>query len=87
MQMNGSDSLAAMAAKHKEFIINALNYLTDENGLIASRAKQITMRPLDKFRVDEEKVYWQIFNIAFPVCLVILFGVVRFYWRKKTYSK
>ncbi|UZR95575.1 gliding motility-associated ABC transporter substrate-binding protein GldG [Chondrinema litorale] len=81
------DPIRKQELSNKEFLINALNYLTDENGLIASRGKQITMRPLDKFRVDEEKVYWQIFNIALPISLVILFGVIRFYWRKKTYAK
>lgn len=80
------DPIRRQALSNKEFIVNALNYLTDENGLIAARSKQITMRPLDKFRIDEEKVFWQVFNIALPIAIVIVFGVIRFYWRKKTYG-
>jgi len=81
------DPIRRQALSNKEFMVNALNYLTDENGLIAARAKEITMRPLDKFRIEEEKIFWQAFNIGLPIALVILFGVARFYWRKKTYGK
>ncbi|MEH0153975.1 gliding motility-associated ABC transporter substrate-binding protein GldG [Limibacter armeniacum] len=71
---------------NKEFILNALSYLTDEDGLINARNKRVTLRPLDQFKLREEKLFWQVLNIAGPVVLVLLFGVLRYYWRKRKYE-
>jgi gliding-associated putative ABC transporter substrate-binding component GldG len=71
---------------NKEFMLNALSYLTDENGLIVSRNKEITLRPLDKFRIKQEKSYWQFINLVVPILVVVLFGVIRYYWRRYKFA-
>lgn len=82
----GYDPLSQQTFSNKDFVMNALAYLIDEKGVIASRNKEITLRPLDKFRVQEEKFFWQVVNLVLPVVVIIGFGMLRFWWRKKKYE-
>lgn len=72
---------------NKEFLINAVEYLTDRNGLIESRNKEIKLRLLDRVKIKEEKSKWQMINIAIPLGMVILFGLVFNFLRKRKYGK
>ena len=80
------DKARQQPLSNKDFILNALAYLTEENGLITSRNRQVKLRPLDKFKVDDEKLYWQSINLIFPVIVIICFGCYRSYSRKKKFS-
>ena len=71
---------------NKDFLFNALTYLTDENGLITARAKEVTLRPLNRIKVQNEKLYWQVLNIAGPLVIIILFGILRGVLRKRKYG-
>jgi gliding-associated putative ABC transporter substrate-binding component GldG len=70
---------------NKEFILNAIDYLMDED-LLLVREKEVVMRPLDIQKIKKEKKYWQIVNILVPIILVLLYGIGRFIWRKKKYG-
>lgn len=82
----GYDPLSQQTFSNKDFVMNALAYLIDENGLISSRNKEITLRPLDKFRAQDEKLTWQLINMVLPVAVIIGFGAFRFWWRKRKYE-
>jgi gliding-associated putative ABC transporter substrate-binding component GldG len=69
-----------------DFIVNSLSYLIDGNNLILSRKKEILIRPLDKIKAEEQKLKWQILNLALPIVVVIMFGFFRHYLRKHKYS-
>ena len=71
---------------NKDFLFNTLAYLTDANGLITARAKEIELRPLNRIKVQEEKTYWQLLNLLSPLLLIGLFGFSRAYLRKRRYS-
>ena len=83
----GYDPFAQVSYANQDFILNALNYLMDEGGLITARNKEIKIRPLDKVKVKEERLYWQIINLVLPVVLLVLYGLLRWYWRKRKYSR
>lgn len=68
------------------FLMNTLAYLTDKEGIIVARKNEINLRPLDKFKINAERTQWQIFNIALPLGLVLILGLVRWYWRRKKYG-
>ncbi|MEJ7766202.1 MAG: gliding motility-associated ABC transporter substrate-binding protein GldG [Chitinophagaceae bacterium] len=70
---------------NKEFIINCIEYLTDNSGIMEARSKDYTLRLLDKKKVQVEKQKWQFINIAVPVILVIIFGVTYQAVRRKKY--
>lgn len=71
---------------NKDFLFNALTYLTDEKGLITARAKEVILRPLSRVKVQEERVYWQILNLVAPLLIIVVFGVIRGIIRKKQFS-
>jgi ABC-2 type transport system permease protein len=72
---------------NQEFLINALAYLLEEDGIITAKAKEIKIRPLDKIKVEKSRVQWQAFNLILPVVLVIWYGVFRYFWRKRKFAR
>ena len=72
---------------NKEFMLNCVNYLLDDNGLINIRSKSVELPILDTQKVADNYTYSQILTIGFPIALVLLFGAVFTYLRKKKYSK
>lgn len=71
---------------NKDFMFNALAYLTDENGLITSRNKEVTLRPLNRSKLQSERGFWQALNLAGPLVILVIFGFVRAYIRKRKYT-
>ncbi|MEM8565691.1 MAG: gliding motility-associated ABC transporter substrate-binding protein GldG, partial [Bacteroidota bacterium] len=71
---------------NQDFMLNSLSYMLDEEGIITARNKEIKIRPLNKFKIDQEKLKWQLINLVLPIALVILYGVFRFYLRKRKYT-
>lgn len=71
---------------NKEFLVNAVNYLLGDAGLISVRSRTIELRKLDEEQVLQQRSFWQFINIAVPVLLAILMGVVQFIIRKKKYG-
>ena len=71
---------------NKEFYINALEYLVNPSGILETRAKNYVLRLLDAKKIKEQKSNWQLINIALPVLLVILLGIIYRQTRKKQYE-
>ncbi len=71
---------------NKEFLINAVDYLLDDTGLISLRNKQLQINNLDKQRAFRERTFWQFLNVALPLILLFGFGFVFNYLRRKKYS-
>lgn len=72
---------------NKEFVLNCLEYLTDNSGILETRSKDYTLRLLDKKKIEEQKTWWQFINILAPLLLVILFGISYQLIRKNRYRK
>jgi ABC-2 type transport system permease protein len=83
----GFDKYTGQKFANKDFIINAINYLTDENGLLLIRNKDFKVRLLDRKKISEERFKWQFINTFLPVLIVILFGIGYNMRRKARYSK
>ena len=71
---------------NKDFLINTIDYLLDDSGLINLRNKTVTINLLDKQKAYTEKRFWQFINIGVPLILLALFGFVFNYLRKRKYS-
>ncbi|WP_022823580.1 gliding motility-associated ABC transporter substrate-binding protein GldG [Hymenobacter norwichensis] len=82
----GFDRLANTEFANRELVLNAVDYMLDETGLISVRGKQITLRPLDKLKVIEQRSRWQLLNIVAPLVLLGIFGAVRAWRRKRRYA-
>ncbi|MEJ8756765.1 gliding motility-associated ABC transporter substrate-binding protein GldG [Pontibacter sp. H259] len=83
----GFDRFNNIKFANKELALNTIHYLLDSEGLINVRSKEIKLRPLDKVRVQEEKTLWQVVNLVAPIALLALFGITRYYLRKRKYEK
>lgn len=73
-------------AGNKEFILNAMNYLCDDSELMSVRTKELSLRLLDRNKIKEERLTWQLINVVLPVLFIILFGIVVSFLRKKRYA-
>ncbi len=82
----GLDRFSGVTFANKEFIMHAVEYLMDEKGLITARAKEVMLRPLDKGKVQHERLQWQLLNVGLPVLLIGIFGVLRSYLRKRKFA-
>ena len=70
---------------NKEFMLNCLDYLTDNSGIMETRGKDYTLRLFDKKKIEEQKGQWQVMNILLPIVVVILFTLVYQQVRKRKY--
>ena len=72
---------------NKEFIQNAVLYLTDEEGWLNLRSRTLQLRMLNKKAIIEDKLFWQILNFTLPLVLLMLLGIVYQNIRKRKYTK
>lgn len=72
---------------NKEFLMNCVNYLLDDNGLINIRSKEVNLPMLDKEKVVENYTTAQIITVGLPLVVLLLFGLVFTFLRKRKYSK
>ncbi|MCF0059565.1 gliding motility-associated ABC transporter substrate-binding protein GldG [Dyadobacter sp. CY356] len=82
----GYDRASTNIFGNKDFVMHALDYMTDENGIINSRSKQISIRALDKIAVHKDKKFWQVLNLLLPLLLLGIFGAIRYYIRKRKFA-
>ena len=71
---------------NKEFLLNTIDYLLDNDGLMYLRNKSLKINMLDKQKVYQERSFWQLINIALPLFLLITFGLGYNYLRKRKYQ-
>lgn len=83
----GFDRGSGQLYGNKEFLLNAVNYLLDDNGLINIRSKEIAIAFLDPQKIAAEKTKWQVINIALPLVLLGVIGFIFNYFRRKKYAK
>lgn len=82
----GFDRWTGKTYGNKEFLLNAVNYLLDDDGLINIRSKEIDVAFLDQEKIASQKTYWQTFNILLPLGLLTIFGFIFNYIRKKKFT-
>ncbi|MGI9530215.1 gliding motility-associated ABC transporter substrate-binding protein GldG [Lutimonas sp.] len=68
------------------FLLNSIHYLIDDDGLLSLRSKSLQIQFLDKEKAFEEKSYWQLINLAFPLAILLGFGWLFNFLRKRRYS-
>lgn len=71
---------------NKDFMINSLEYLLDQGGIIQARGKEVRLRMLNNERADAEAFFWRVLNIGLPVVLLLLFGLVYYFVRRRRYA-
>jgi len=82
----GFDQYTSQQFGNKTFLLNAINYLCDDMSLTSIRSRSLEIRLLDRKKAESERTKWQIINVVIPIGLVILFGFINAYFRKKRYA-
>jgi len=72
---------------NKEFMMNCVNYLLDDNGLINIRSKEVDLPLLDKEKVYANYTSSQVITVAIPIVILVLFGLTFTFLRKRKYAK
>ncbi len=83
----GFDRYTGTSYGNREFMLNAVNYLLDDTGLINIRSKEVKIAFLDMEEVEDNRGFWQVMNILLPLGLLALFAGLFSYYRKKKYIR
>lgn len=83
----GHSRVREVTYANKIFLQNTLEFMTGNAGIVALRNKDVALRLLNPQKVTEQRVQWQLINIAVPILLIGLIGFGYMQWRKRTYSK
>jgi ABC-2 type transport system permease protein len=83
----GLDKYTEQIYGNRDFIVNCINYLVDDNGLMELRSRELKLRLLNSSRIKAEKLKWQLINVAGPVLIIVLAGLIYGYFRKRAYGR
>ena len=82
----GYDNYEKRQYGNKDFILNSIDYLLEEDALIDVRTRELKMRLLDVQKINKERRFWQLINLLIPIALILIFGLIKQYLRKKKYA-
>jgi len=82
----GFDRYSKQTFGNKALLLNAVNYLCDDEGVMELRSRVFKLRLLDKVRMKEGKLMWQMINVMIPLLLISVFGAVYVYLRRRKYT-
>jgi ABC-2 type transport system permease protein len=83
----GYDRYTGQTFGNEDLMLNSVNYLTDDSGIISARVKDVRLRLLDRQRINDDRLTLQLMNTLLPVLLVMVFGVLRLLWRKRKHRR
>ncbi|MCB9173250.1 MAG: gliding motility-associated ABC transporter substrate-binding protein GldG [Flavobacteriales bacterium] len=83
----GYDRFTNQQFGNDDFMLNVVNYLCDDTGIMGVRSKKLTIRLMDKTLLKKEKFKWQLINTVLPIGLILIFGIAHYFDRKKKYTK
>ncbi|MSP57563.1 MAG: gliding motility-associated ABC transporter substrate-binding protein GldG [Flavobacteriaceae bacterium] len=82
----GYDRFSKITFANQKFLLNCIDYLIDDNGLIEIRAKEKILRLMDPEKLRLERTFWQWFNMIIPIVSILLFGICNNQFRKYKYQ-
>lgn len=71
---------------NEAFVLNVLDYLVDDSGLIETRSREVKIRPMDRVKVQQERTKWQVINLALPAILILILGGIKWSLRKRKFA-
>ena len=83
----GYDRYTGREFGNRNFIVNSVLYLTDDEGWLQLRSREFKLRLLNKVEIIKNKTFFQVVNVILPVLLLLGFGAVNVVVRKRRYAK
>lgn len=82
----GYDKYMKQTFSNKTFILNCMNYLCDGEDFLSVRAREVKLRMLDKKKVKVQAMKWKVTNVAVPLIVLIIFGILMHQVRKRRFA-
>ncbi len=79
----GYDQVTRFTYGNKDFLLNAINYLCDNQGWLNLRAKEISIRLLSKQEINLRASFWSSLNLIAPLVGLLILHLIIVYFRKK----
>jgi ABC-2 type transport system permease protein len=81
----GYDRYSGNMFGNRDFILNVMNYMLDDAGLMNVRTRELKLRLLDKVNLNENLLMWQIINTIVPVVFIVLFAITVIIVKRRRY--
>ncbi|HQQ94976.1 MAG TPA: gliding motility-associated ABC transporter substrate-binding protein GldG [Bacteroidia bacterium] len=82
----GYDRYTRQSFANKTFLLNCVNYLLDDEGMLQLRSREVKLRLLDKKKILNERRQWQVLNVMMPLIVLALFAWLFNFFRKRRYG-
>ena len=82
----GFDQFTETRFANADLLLNIMTYLLDEDGIINIRSKEVKIRPLDSVKIKSQKLTWQMINLVLPILIIVIFGIIKYFIRKRKYA-
>lgn len=83
----GYDQYMNQKFGNSEFLLNAVNYLTDDDGWLNLRCREVQLRLLSAPAVIGQGTFWKVVNLLMPIFILGIFGLIFNFMRKRKYTK
>jgi ABC-2 type transport system permease protein len=83
----GQDRYTGQTYGNKDFIVNCINWLVDDNDLMQLRSREMKLRLLDRSAIRKNRILIQSVNILLPVILIVIAGLIYNLLRRRMYTR
>ena len=82
----GANPFTQYTFANRDFLLNTIDYMTDETGIMATRNRDFVMRLLDPKKLEADASAWRWINIALPLLILLIAGFISQTVRRKRFA-
>lgn len=82
----GYDRYSDQTFGNRDLLLNTINYLCDDAGLVLLRTREVKLRLLDKEKIKTQQFLIQTINVVAPILFIIVMVVILAVIRKRKFS-
>ena len=83
----GYDQYTSIQYGNDDLVLNTVDYMLDDIGLMQTRTRDVKLRLLDGEKIVAEANYWKFLNVALPELVLALAALIFFLQRKRRYAR
>jgi len=83
----GYDQYTGIQYGNDDLVLNTVDYMLDDIGLMQTRTRDVKLRLLDGEKIVAEANYWKFLNVALPEFVLALAAFIFFLQRKRRYAR
>jgi ABC-2 type transport system permease protein len=83
----GFDEVTNQTFGNKQFLVNAVQYLTDDDGWMGLRNRSLALRLLDKEKIGSGTLQYKLIAVLLPLAVLALGGILFLWFRRIRYTR